>query len=113
MWNRGNRPHEWVQANPVLKRVVDGIATGAFSPSEPGLFRPLMESLLHNDEYMVLADFQAYIDCQAQVELAYRDVGAWTRMSILNAARSGFFSSDRTIREYAKDIWGLRPVAVP
>ena len=113
LWNRGYRPHEWVQANPVLKRVVDSIATGAFSPSEPGLFRPLMESLLHNDEYMVLADFQAYLDCQAQVELAYRDVDAWTRMSILNAARSGFFSSDRTIREYAKDIWGLRPVAVP
>ncbi len=109
---QGYQPSAWYHANPVLKRVVDSIATGAFSPREPGLFRPLMESLLQQDEYMALADFQAYIDCQARVDQAYRDVDSWTRMSILNSARSGFFSSDRTIREYAADIWGVRPVAV-
>ena len=109
---QGYQPSAWYQANPVLKRVVDSIATGAFSPREPGLFRPLMESLLQQDEYMALADFQAYIDCQARVDQAYRDVDSWTRMSILNSARSGFFSSDRTIREYAADIWGVQPVAV-
>ncbi|MCB0038834.1 MAG: glycogen/starch/alpha-glucan phosphorylase, partial [Caldilinea sp.] len=77
---------------------------------DSSLFRPLMDSLLHHDEYMVFADYQPYIDCQDEVDRVYRDVERWTRMSILNTARTGFFSSDRTIREYADDIWNIKPV---
>ena len=108
----GYHPRNWYDANPVLKRAIDSIASGAFSDGDTALFRPLMESLLNHDEYLVLADFQAYLDCQDHVEQVYRDAETWTRMSILNAARTGFFSSDRTIREYADDIWRLQPVAV-
>ena len=109
---RGYRPRDWYNGNPTLKRAVDAIAAGVFSRSDPGLFRPLMDALLYHDEYMVFADFQAYLDCQARVEQVYRDSETWTRMSILNTARTGYFSSDRTIREYADDIWNLQPVRV-
>lgn len=91
---------------------MDAFAAGVFSRGDATLFRPLLDSLLRHDEYLVFADFQAYIDAQDQVDRLYRDPEAWTRMSILNTARSGYFSSDRTIREYAQDIWNLKPVTV-
>ena len=74
------------------------------------LFRHLVESLLTRDDYMLLADYQAYIDCQERVSDAYRDRRAWTRMSILNSARVGRFSSDRSMREYCRDIWKVNPI---
>ncbi|MCS6828506.1 MAG: glycogen/starch/alpha-glucan phosphorylase, partial [Caldilinea sp.] len=109
---RGYRPYDWYASNPALKRAVDAIASGVFSRGDASLFRPLVESLLSRDEYLVFADYQAYIDCQERVSQAYLDQESWTRMSILNTARTGYFSSDRTIREYAQDIWKLKPVKV-
>lgn len=108
----GYRPYEWYAGNPSLKRAIDAIASGAFARGDASLFRPLIESLLSRDEYLVFADYQAYIDCQERVSQAYLDQEAWTRMSILNTARTGYFSSDRTIQEYARDIWKLKPVRV-
>ena len=107
---RGYRPWDFYAANPALKRAVDAVNAGVFSRGDSSLFRPLMDSLLHHDEYMVFADYQPYIDCQDEVDRVYRDVERWTRMSILNSARTGFFSSDRTIHEYADDIWNIKPV---
>jgi starch phosphorylase len=75
------------------------------------MFRPLVDSLLTRDDYMLLADYQSYVDCQERVGIAYADTTSWTRMSILNAARVGRFSSDRAIREYCRDIWNVRPTA--
>ncbi len=109
---RGYRPWDYYAANPQLKRAIDAIRAGVFSRGNVDLFKSFMDSLLHHDEYMVLADYQAYIDCQERVDELYLNQEEWTRKSILNAARSGFFSSDRTIREYADDIWKLRPLRV-
>ncbi|HEY5138723.1 MAG TPA: glycogen/starch/alpha-glucan phosphorylase, partial [Methylococcales bacterium] len=78
---------------------------GHFSPSDSALFRPLTESLLVHDEYLLFADFQSYINCQDEVDQAYRDKERWVRMSILNVARMGKFSSDRAIRDYCEKIW--------
>ena len=109
---RGYRPFEYYQRNPELKRVIDSISGGVFSQGDTELFRPIVDSLLYYDEYMLLADYQFYLDCQAQVEQAYRNPARWTQMSILNTARSGFFSSDRTIREYCQETWRVKPVPV-
>jgi starch phosphorylase len=110
---RGYDPWEWYRNDRRLKNVLDALASGAFSPGEPWLFRPIVESLLNGgDPYLVLADFAAYCTCQDEVERAYRDPARWTRMAILNVARTGKFSSDRTIREYAEQIWGVEPVRV-
>jgi starch phosphorylase len=108
----GYNPRAYYDANPNLRRVVDSIADGTFSAGDRGLFQPIVDSLLNRDEYLLLADFQAYLECQDQVEQVYRDQEQWTRMSILNTARCGFFSSDRTICEYAEAIWQLKPVKV-
>lgn len=110
--NRGYHPYDWYANNRTLKRAIDAIAAGVFSRGDATLFRPLLDSLLRHDEYLVFADFQAYLDAQDHVSQVYRDPETWTRMSILNTARTGFFSSDRTIREYARDIWNLKPVKV-
>ena len=88
------------------------IRSGLFSRGDTHRFRPLLDNLLHHDPYMVLQDFPAYRDSQLQVSSAYMDPKQWGRMSILNAARSGMFSSDRTIREYCRDIWNIAPVPV-
>ena len=77
------------------------------------LFKPLVDSLLYHDEYLLLADYQSYADCQEEVSKTYRDKGRWARMSILNVARMGKFSSDRSIREYSEKIWKVKPVPVP
>lgn len=104
----GYRPREAYEASPRLRRVLDFVSSGALSPEDTGLFRPLMEGLLHHDPYMVLADFDAYIAAQAEVDTAWRDADAWTRKSVLNVARCGWFSSDRSVREYADRIWKLQ-----
>jgi glycogen phosphorylase len=109
----GYRPRDLYERNEALRETLDLVASGFFSPSEPGLFRPLVDSLLERDDYMVLADFAAYVDGQRAVEDAYRDRERWTRMSILNTSRMGHFSSDRTIHEYCREIWGVDPVDAP
>jgi starch phosphorylase len=108
----GYKPTDYYQSNPELKLVIDQMASGFFSPKEPGLFMSIVDSLLHSDEYMLLADFQAYLDCQETVSQAFRDQDNWTRMSILNVARIGKFSSDRTIAEYCKEIWDVEPMPI-
>jgi starch phosphorylase len=109
---QGYRPMDYYNANQGLKDVLDLIRSGFFSRGDPELFRPLMDGLLYQDPYLLLADFQSYIDCQNKVSEAYRDTDRWTRMSILNTARSGKFSSDRTIREYCSDIWRVKSVPI-
>jgi starch phosphorylase len=108
----GYNPRAVYEADPVLKRTIDLISSGVFSPAEPGLFRPIVDALLNEDRYLVLADFGAYLAAQEAVERAYRDVEEWTRMSILNVARSGYFSSDRSVREYQERIWRVGPLAI-
>ncbi len=108
---KGYQPWEWYRGDRRIKAVLDAVASGVFSPGEPGLFRPIVDSLLNGgDPYLVLADFAAYCAIQEEVDAAYRDPARWTRMAILNVARSGKFSSDRTIREYAEEIWRVPPV---
>ncbi len=109
---RGYRPMEYYSSNPKLREVMDLIRSGFFSRGDTELFKPLVDSLMHYDPYMLFADFQSYIDCQARVSAIYRDTERWTRMSILNTARSGKFSSDRTIREYCADIWRVKSVPI-
>jgi len=110
---RGYDPWEWYRNDRRLKQVIDALASGVFSPGEPALFRPIVESLLNGgDPYLVLADFAAYCACQDEVEKAYRDPTRWNRMAVLNVARTGKFSSDRTIQEYADDIWRVKAVKV-
>jgi len=108
----GYDPRARVEASPELKAVLDLIASGFFSPEQPELFRPLVDSILGDDEYMLAADFDSYLETQNRVSELYGDPVAWTRMSILNVARMGKFSSDRTIREYCKEIWGVQPVRI-
>jgi len=110
---RGYHPWDVYRSDRRVKAVLDALSSGLFSPEDPGLFRPIVDSLLNGgDPYLVLADFAAYCACQERVEAAYRDPEHWTRMAILNVARSGVFSSDRTIRQYAHEIWRIRPVPV-
>jgi glycogen phosphorylase len=109
------RPHydpwQYYRGNAELARVLDMIRDDAFSRSEPGLFRPLVDSLLSGgDRFFLLADYASYVTCQEGVARIYRDAAAWTRMSILNVANMGKFSSDRTIRQYAEEIWGITPI---
>jgi starch phosphorylase len=106
----GYRPRSIYESNPELREALDLIGSGFFSHGDRELFRPLVESLLDRDDYMLLADYRAYVDCQQRVSQAYRDQKNWTRMSILNTARVGRFSSDRSIREYCREIWSVSPV---
>jgi starch phosphorylase len=106
----GYSPRRIYESNPALREAIDLIDYGFFSNGDRELFRPLTESLLNRDDYMLLADYQAYIDCQRRVSEAYRDQEHWTRMSILNTARVGRFSSDRSIQEYCRKIWNVRPL---
>jgi starch phosphorylase len=104
------RPAEYYNANPELKEVIDLISSGVFSHGDRELFKPLVDSLMFDDQYLLFADYQSYIDCQAAVSKAFLDTSLWTRMSILNVARIGKFSSDRSIREYAEHIWKVTPI---
>ena len=105
----GYDPRRIYEANPELREAIDLIAGGFFSDGDRDMFRPLVDSLLNRDDYMLLADYQSYLDCQQRVSDAYADKPAWTRMSILNTARVGRFSSDRAIRDYCRDIWNVQP----
>jgi glycogen phosphorylase len=108
----GYHPWNYYQSNPHLREAIDQINSGRFSRGDANLFRPLVDSLMKYDQYLVFADYQAYVDCQEQVSKAYSDRDKWTRMSILNTARMGKFSSDRAIREYCGKIWNAEPVKV-
>jgi starch phosphorylase len=109
----GYSPRDHYHGNEELRTAIDQISGGFFSPTEPGLFRCLTDRLLNEgDPYMVLADYESYLECQERVSRAYLDQAQWTRMSILNTARMGKFSSDRTIRQYAQEIWNVHPVPV-
>ncbi len=104
----GYNSYEYYKSNPLLKKAIDQLSGGYFSEGNTELFKPLVNNLLWDDRYMVLADFQSYFHCQEKVSKAYLDKENWTRMSILNVARSGKFSSDRSIAEYARDIWDYK-----
>jgi len=109
---KGYRPMDYYVADPELREVIDLIRSGFFSHGDATLFRPLVDNLLLSDPYLVLADFRSYAASQRQVSEAYGALDHWMRMSILNTARCGKFSSDRTIREYCRDIWHVEPVPI-
>ena len=110
--NQGYNPYEYYQRHDELRRAMDLIASGFFSHGDCDLFRPLVDDLLNYDPYLLFADYHSYIECQEQVGDAYRDTAGWTRKSILNVARIGKFSSDRSIREYCEKIWKVEPVKI-
>src|SRR5271166_2103276 len=110
----GYSPHARYQSDPELKAAIDALASGAFSGGDHDAAQQVLSSILDWDEYLVLADYRSYIDCHDHaVAPAWTDQDQWTLMSILNTARSGFFSSDRTVRDYNRDIWHVEPVPVP
>ncbi len=111
--SRGYQPGIWYEGNPNLREAIDQISEGVFSNGDRNLFRPLVDSLLNRDEYLLMADYQSYIDCQDRVSEAYQDRKKWTEMSILNVARMGKFSSDRAIREYCEKIWKTAAITDP
>ncbi|QJE73010.1 glycogen/starch/alpha-glucan phosphorylase [Aerophototrophica crusticola] len=106
----GFNPREVIANNPRLKRALDMISSGVFSPDDPQRFRPIVESLYNSDHFLVTADFEDYCNVHAEAVELYRDTEEWTRKAILNTANMGWFSSDRTILEYARDIWDIQPV---
>ena len=107
----GYTPRAIYESNAELREAVDLIASGAFSGGDREMFRPLIDSLLTHDDYMLFADYQAYVDCQQRVSELYGDPRRWTEMSIRNVARVGHFSSDRSILEYCREIWHVGPVS--
>jgi starch phosphorylase len=108
----GYHPMDYYNNNSELKGVIDLIASGHFSHGDRELFRPIVDSLLYDDQYTLFADYQDYIDCQDRVSKVFTDTKRWTRMSILNAARMGKFSSDRSIADYSRKIWDVQPFPV-
>ena len=108
---QGYNPQDCYHSDVELKRVIDVINTGLFAHGDKRLFRPLTDHLLYHDEYLLMADYRSYVDCQEEVNRAFQDSARWTRMSIINTARMGKFSSDRAIHEYARKIWNLSSVA--
>lgn len=110
--SRGYRPHSYYEQNAGLAEVLDFIASGILSQGDPKLFHPLIDNLLWSDPFLVLADFQSYVDCQNAVSALWDDPVAWSRKSILNVARMGKFSSDRSIREYCERVWKVTPSPV-
>jgi glycogen phosphorylase len=109
---KGYNPQDYYHSQPELKLALDRISSGFFSHGNTEVFKSLVDLLLYQDPYFVLADYASYIDCQDKVSLAYRDRDRWTRMSILNAARMGKFSSDRSIQDYCEEIWKIKSVPV-
>ena len=109
---KGYDPKEYYRKNASLKRVIDMIASNYFNKNEPGIFKPLVDSLLNEDYYCLLADYQSYVDKQDEVSRSYRNVDEWTRKSIYNVSRIGKFSSDRSIREYSEKIWKIKPTPI-
>jgi starch phosphorylase len=111
---KGYNPYDIYFSDENLRALVDWVGPSFFTPDDPDALLPVKHSLLDGgDPFLVLADFHAYVKAQAEVDRAYRDKEKWTRMAILNTARVGKFSSDRTIRQYAEEIWNLKPAPVP
>ena len=109
----GYSPRAWYRDDAELKAAIDALTSGVFSGGDRGAFEPVISSILGWDEYLVLADYRSYIDCHDRaVGPAWADEDRWSLMSLLNTARSGFFSSDRTVRDYCRDIWRAEPVSV-
>jgi starch phosphorylase len=108
----GYRPEDLYHANAELRAALDLLNSGRFARGDRELYRPLFDNLLQHDPYLVLADYASYIACQEKVSRAYRNRDRWVRMSIINSARMGRFSSDRTIGEYCSEIWRMKPVPV-
>jgi glycogen phosphorylase len=109
----GYSPRAVYERDPELRAALDAISAGVFSRGDKDVFAGVVDSILGWDEYLCLADYRSYVDCQDEVERVWQDTETWTRMSILNTARCGFFSSDRTVRDYCRDIWHVDPVRVP
>ena len=112
MKREGYRPARELERQPELQEAFEQIAGGAFSHGDRELFKPLVDNLRNSDPFLVLADYADYIACQERVNAAWQDVEHWTRMSILNTARAGKFSSDRAVREYCDIIWSAKPVRI-
>ena len=110
--HQGYDPMSFYEHDGELKAAIDAMALGQFSDGDKDIFRPIVESLLRQDEYLLLADFRSYIDASEKAAYAFQDRDRWTRMSILNTARSGFFTSDRTIRQYCDEIWHVKPLKI-
>ena len=109
---KGYRPRDYVDRNAELAEAISAIADGQFSHGDTSVFAPLVSNLVDHDPFLVLADYADYIRCQGEVDQTWRDARAWSRMSILNSARSGKFSSDRSIAEYCDEIWNVQPVTI-
>ena len=109
---QGYQPRQYYENNGELKAVIDSLAAGVFSNGDKNLFQPIVDNLLNEDPYLLLADYQSYIHCQSQVDQAFKNQENWRRMSILNVARMGRFSSDRAVQEYCQDIWQVEAVPI-
>ena len=113
LWKKGYNPHDFLQDHDELRAVVDWVGSNYFTADEPpGVFNMLRDNLVHHDPFLCLPDFRSYSDAQERVGEAFKDKARWAEMAILNTARMGKFSSDRTIVEYAREIWKLEPVSV-
>ncbi len=110
--SNGYRPRHFYETDPALRDAIDLIGSGFFSRGDRNLFLPLVDSLLNCDDFMLLSDYRSYVECQKRVSETYRNTGEWTRISVLNVAHIGKFSSDRSIREYCEKIWKTKPVPV-
>ncbi len=110
--HNGYNPSNYIHENPRLKAVLDLIASGHFSHGDTGLFQPLLSNLWNTDKYMLMADYQSYVDCQKEVSQAFDNRDRWLEMSILNTARMGKFSSDRSIQDYCREIWNVKSVPI-
>jgi starch phosphorylase len=108
----GYRPQDYCQRNPELMKALDMIGNGSFSPGQPDLFKPIVETLLGLDHYLLLADYASYIATQDEVDKLYQQPYEWARTAILTTAGIGKFTSDRTIAEYAREIWGIQPETI-
>jgi starch phosphorylase len=104
---RGFDPGGLIEASPALRRAVAALSDGSFSPDAPSRYQPIVSALRDRDHFMVTADFEAYQMAQREVDARWRDPAKWWASSIHNTAQMGWFSSDRTIREYARDIWDI------
>ncbi|EBD8145959.1 glycogen phosphorylase, partial [Salmonella enterica] len=108
---QGYKPRDYYEKDEELHQVLTQIGSGVFNPEEPGRYRDLVDSLINfGDHYQVLADYRSYVDCQDKVDELYRRPEEWTTKAMLNIANMGYFSSDRTIKEYAENIWHIDPV---
>lgn len=110
--NAGYDPQKFINLSPALKRAIDAVERGDFSPDDPSRFQPVAWDLKRSDQYMICADFEDYVRCQREVEQTYRDQALWTSKVIQNLAHVGKFSSDRTILEYAQEIWNVEPTPI-